>query len=114
MTAPDLIPDDARQYNGELAETFGFQERDAIIAAKYGYGGMSPAALARISAARAAHNTAHAMRLAERLDREGAQAMRWAMREAQAMRQADQHTAAELIEARARYFATERGRDRRA
>lgn len=50
MTAPDMIPDDARGYNGELADSFGFQERDVLITAKYGYGGTSAAAVARRAA----------------------------------------------------------------
>ncbi len=114
MTGPDMIPDDARGYNGELADTFGFQERDAAIVAKYGYGGTSAAALARRAAVAAGRTAAHAARLVDRLDRETAAAMRWAAREAQAMRAAGEHRAAELIEARARYFATERAKDRRA
>ncbi len=114
MSAADMIPDDARGYNGELADTFGFQERDAQIEARYCYGGDTATAKARRAGRAAAWNREHQTRRTARISAEQAQADRWTAATVASLRAAGEHRAAELVESRHRYFTEARARDPRA
>jgi hypothetical protein len=111
---PDMIPDDARSYNGELADSFGFQERDALAQERFGYGGDQDSAKARRASRAAAWNRDHQTRRTARISAEQGQADRWTAATVASLRKAGEHRAAELVEARHRYFTEQRARDPRA
>lgn len=110
--APAFLGSEMERRNCELSHSFGFCERDEIIAALFPIN--HAAATAKAAARHAAWNRDHGTRRTARITAERTAAARWAAREAAAMRAAGDHRTAALIESRACFFESVREADTRA